>query len=136
MPHLLPLTCSLRHSLTLLSACLKLHTLLVRMRSRLLLSRCNRSARHLLKGFLVYGRRNLHPRALPRSGRKVGRIAKGCTDCFTHLVNGDVADKDTMLVLKHTHGFLLSRSLFSPVSARCPLIRRVHGARSAGPSWR
>ncbi len=57
-------------------------------------------------------RQHLNPRTLPWSGRKLDRLAKGYADCFTHPLYGGVADKDTLLVLKCTYGFLLCWCLF------------------------
>ena len=58
-------------------------------------------------------RQHLNPRVLPWSWCELDRIAKGCADCFTHPLYGEIADEDTLLVLKSTHRFLLCGSPLS-----------------------
>ena len=79
----------------------------------LLLGRCDRNTRHFLKGFLVNDWWDLDQRTLSQDGRKLNRIAKGAACRLTHPVNGEIADKDTVVVFKGTYGFLLCRSLLS-----------------------
>src|SRR2546429_5720048 len=125
-----------RYYLKLLRYRLQIITLLIWRRFKPLLSCCNRRARHLLKGSRIHCRWNLDPRALSDDWRILDRTSKCSADRVTHLVNGEIAHDDTMLILKCTHTVLLCRSLFLSSHMRCLLIRLVPSSRSAGPNWR
>jgi hypothetical protein len=75
--------------------------------------------------FLIYDQHDLNPFASPWKGCKLNRIVKGCANCFTHLVNGDIAHEGTMLILESTHGFSLCSSLLSYSASEMLLIQFV-----------
>src|SRR6266566_7506365 len=111
--------------------------LLIWRRSKLHLSCCDCRACHFLKRFLVYAWPGLNPRALFGDRRKLDGVAKGRDDRFTHLVNGEIAHDDALLVLKGTHWFLLFGASSPAICiTKCLLIRLVPWSRSAAPSWR
>src|SRR6266446_4068438 len=74
---------------------------------RRLLCRCNGLARHPLKHFLIYGRRDFNPRPLTGDWRQLDHIAKGCMYRFTYPAKSNITHDDGTLVLKRTHGVLL-----------------------------
>src|SRR2546425_9313530 len=126
MPHLLTLLVLGRPCFKLLSCRLRLLTLLIWRRSKLHLSCCDCRACHFLKRFLVYAWPGLNPRALFGDRRKLDGVAKGRDDRFTHLVNGEIAHDDALLVLKGTHWFLLfGASSLAICITKCLLIRLV-----------